>query len=82
LDCRADAIDAYHGDLREVVETPGEPVVARPDGGCLPESDPDLTLVSAGDSSSVDRSVSMLTVHPHDRNRPGRLRRLLERLTF
>jgi amino acid transporter len=81
-DRRADAIDAYHGDIREVVASPGETVVARPDGGRAPA--PDLTLVSADDppDRDRDRSEPVLTVHLHDRNRPSRLRRLLERLTF
>lgn len=79
-DRRADAIDAYHGDLRDVIGSPGETLVARPDGGHAPA--PDLTLVSADASFDVDRSTPVLTVHLHDRNRPSRWRRLLERLTF
>jgi amino acid transporter len=79
-DRRADAIEAYHGDLRKVVGSPGQTVVARPDGGATPA--PDLTLVSADNSRDVDRSEPVLTVHLHDRNRSNRFRRLLERLTF
>ncbi|WP_135823403.1 APC family permease [Halorussus ruber] len=79
-DRRADAIDAYHGDIRDVVESPGKTLVARPDGGRV--TAPDLTLVSADDPLDDDRTEPVLTVHLHDRNRPSRFRRLLERLTF
>jgi amino acid transporter/nucleotide-binding universal stress UspA family protein len=79
-DRRADAIDAYHADLREIVGSPGKTVVARPDGGRVPA--PDLTLVSADAPPDASRSEPVLAVHLHDRNRPSRLRRLLERLTF
>jgi len=79
-DRRADAIDVYQGDIRDVVASSGTTVVARPDGGRV--AAPDLTLVSADDPLDRDRPEPVLTVHVHDRNRPGRLRRLLERLTF
>jgi len=78
-DRRADAIDAYQGDVRDVVASPGRTVVSRPDGGTV--SAPDLTLASADDRPER-RSEPVLTVHLHDRNRPSRFRRLLERLTF
>ncbi|WP_255198340.1 amino acid permease [Halorarius litoreus] len=79
-DHRTAAIDAYHGDLRDVVKSPGRAVVARPDGGRA--ATPDLTLVSADDRLALDRPEPVLTVYLHDRNRAGRLRRLLERLAF
>lgn len=79
-DRRADAIKAYHGDLREVIGNPGQTVVARPDGGSTHTSD--LTLVSADNAPDVDQSAPVLTVHLHDRNRSSRIRRILERLTF
>jgi amino acid transporter len=77
---RADAIDDYHDELRAVVGSSGKTVVARPDGGRV--SAPDLTLVNAADSLQTDWPEPVLTVHLHDRNRPGRLRRLLEHLTL
>jgi amino acid transporter len=79
-DRRADAINAYHGDVREVVESPGSTVVARPDGGRVDTAD--LTLVSADDGLVLDRAEPVLTVYLDDGNRPTRLRRLLERITF
>jgi hypothetical protein len=79
-DPRADAIDAYHGQLRDVVGTTGEAVVTRPAGGDTFTSD--LTLVTADDELDLAPSEPVLTVYPHDRHRPGRVRRLLERLTF
>jgi amino acid transporter len=79
-DRRTAAIEAYHGDVRRVVDSAGEAVVARPDGGRV--ATPDLTLVGADDRVALDAAEPVLTVHLHDGNRPGRLRRLLERLTF
>jgi hypothetical protein len=79
-DRRADAIDSYHGDIRAVIESPGTTVVARPDGGVV--AAPDLTLVSADDSLDDDWSEPVVTLYSRDETRPGRLRRLLERLTF
>ena len=79
-DSRAAAIDAYHGQLRDVVATPGDAVVTRPADSDLPTSD--LTMVTADDDLDPGSSEPVLTVYPHDRHRPGRVRRLLERLTF
>jgi amino acid transporter len=77
---RADAIDAYHGDIRDAIGSHGTTVVARSDGGRVPA--PDITLVSDDDAAVSEQSGPVLTVHLHDRNRPGRVRRLLARLTF
>jgi amino acid transporter len=77
---RAAAVDAYHRALRAVVGRGGEAVVTRPDGGQPPASD--LTLVDADDRVDVGETGPVLTLHAHDQNRPGRLRRLLGRLAF
>ena len=79
-DHRKAAIEAYHGDVRDVVESPGQTSVTRSDGGRV--ATPDLTLVNTADGISLDRAEPVLSVHLHDRNRTGRLRRLLERLSF
>jgi hypothetical protein len=39
-------------------------------------------MVTADDDLDPGSSEPVLTVYPHDRHRPGRVRRLLERLTF
>jgi hypothetical protein len=79
-DRRADAIDAYHGDIQGVVASSGRAVVARSDGGARPA--PDLTLVSADSPLAETPPEPVLTVHLHDRNRRSLRRRLLERLAF
>jgi amino acid transporter len=79
-DRRADAIDAYHGDIQGVVASSGRAVVARSDGGA--RSVPGLTLVSADSPPAETPDAPVLTVHLHDRNRRSRRRRLLERLAF
>ncbi|WP_276259261.1 amino acid permease [Haloglomus litoreum] len=79
-DHRTAAIEAYHGDVRDVVESPGRTAVVRSDGGRI--ATPDLTLVNAADGVALDRDEPVLTVHLHEGNRTGRLGRLLERLSF
>jgi amino acid transporter len=77
---REDAIDEYHGRLRDVIDSDGTARVVRLDGGHGPA--PDLTVVDADDGLDLQRPGPVLAVYLHDRNRPRRLRRVLQRLTF
>ena len=80
------SLDAYRAELAGVLSAPVEVRSARPDGGTT--GDPDLVVrrgvadTVGGSRDGPAWSCTELTVYPHERNQPGRWRRLIGRFTL